>query len=299
MRTLLLGESLVDLICERPVASVGEADAFVPHFGGAVANVAVGAARQGATVELAGGAGDDGWGGWLRGRLEREGVGLEWFGALPGVATPVAFVTVDEHGEPSYAIYGDSIRAAIEALGDRAGEAVEACDALFLTSNTLVGERERAISVAARERALEQGKPVVFDPNLRLHRWESPGRAASEARAFVRDAFLVKLNAGEARLLSGEDDPHAAAEGLLAAGARHVVVTLGAHGAIVRGGGLRLDVPGVPATPVSAVGAGDAFMGVVLGRLAGTDFYPPAIAAALPDAVREGARAVERWGALA
>jgi len=299
MRTLLLGEALVDLICERPVASVGEADAFVPHFGGAVANVAVGAARQGATVELAGGAGDDAWGGWLRDRLEREGVGLEWFAALPDVATPVAFVTVDEHGEPSYAIYGDSIRAAIEALGDRAVEAVDACDALFLTSNTLVGERERGVSAAARERAVEQGKPVVFDPNLRLHRWDSPGRAASEARAFVRDAFLVKLNAEEARLLSGEEDPHAAAEGLLAAGARHVVVTLGARGAIVRGGGLKLDVPGVEASPVSAVGAGDAFMGVVLGRLAGTDFYPPAIAAALPDAVREGARAVERWGALA
>jgi fructokinase len=299
MRTLLLGEALVDLICERPVASLGEADAFVPHFGGAVANVAVGAARQGAAVELAGGAGDDGWGAWLRERLEREGVGLTWFGSVPGIATPVAFVTVDERAEPSYAIYGDSIRAAIEALGPRVLEAMDACGALFLTSNTLVGERERELSLAARDRALELGKPVVFDPNLRLHRWDSPGRAASEARALVEDAFLVKLNSEEARLLSGEDDPHAAAAGLLAAGARHVVVTLGAQGALVRGGGLKLDVRGVDATPVSAVGAGDAFMGLILGRLAGTDFYAPAIAAALPDAVREGARAVERWGALA
>ena len=62
MRTLLLGEALVDLICERPVAALGDADAFVPHFGGAVANVAVGAARRGADVALAGGAGDDAWG---------------------------------------------------------------------------------------------------------------------------------------------------------------------------------------------------------------------------------------------
>jgi sugar/nucleoside kinase (ribokinase family) len=299
MRTLLLGEALVDLICERPVGSLGEADAFVPHFGGAVANVAVGAARQGATVELAGGAGADAWGAWLRARLERERVGLEFFAAIEGVVTPVAFVTIDEHAEPTYAIYGDSIQAAIAALRDRIAGAMDACQALFLTSNTLVGEAEREVSVAARDRALAEGKPVVFDPNLRLHRWDSPGRAASEARAFVKDAFLVKLNAEEARLLSGEDDPHAAAEGLLAAGAKHVVVTLGAQGAIVRGGGLKLDVAGAEATPLSAVGAGDAFMGVILGRLAGTNFYPPAIAAALPDAVREGARAVERWGAVA
>src|SRR5207244_3019599 len=109
MRTLLLGEALVDLICEKPVASLGEADAFAPHFGGAVANVAVGAARQGAAVELAGGAGADAWGDWLRAQLEREGVGLQWFSAIEGIVTPVAFVTVDARGEPTYAIYGDSI----------------------------------------------------------------------------------------------------------------------------------------------------------------------------------------------
>ena len=37
----------------------------MPHFGGAVANVAVVAARIGARVALAGGAGEDPWGEWL------------------------------------------------------------------------------------------------------------------------------------------------------------------------------------------------------------------------------------------
>jgi fructokinase len=220
MRILLLGEALVDLICERPVDGLTDADAFVPHFGGAVANVAVGAARQGAQVELAGGAGDDAWGGWLRDRLASEGVGLTWFGSVADVVTPVAFVTVDVHGEPSYAIYGDSIQAIVGGLEDTLLGAVAECDALFFTSNTLVGERERALTLAARDRALELGKHVVVDPNLRLHRWDTPARAASEARDLVKGAFLVKCNAEEARLLTGEDDPAHAAEGLLAMGAR-------------------------------------------------------------------------------
>jgi fructokinase len=96
---------------------------------------------------------------------------------------------------------------------------VAECDALFFTSNTLVGERERALTLAARDRALELGKPVVVDPNLRLHRWDTPARAASEARDLVKGAFLVKCNAEEARLLTGEDDAGRAAEGLLAMGA--------------------------------------------------------------------------------
>ena len=49
---------------------------------------------------------------------------------------------------------------------------------------------------------------------------------------------------------------------------------------------------------VSTVGAGDVLTGVLLARLANTGFYPPAVAASLPEAVEEAGRACERWGAL-
>src|SRR3954466_8362898 len=39
VRTLCVGEALGDLVCERPVASISEADSFTPRFGGAIANV--------------------------------------------------------------------------------------------------------------------------------------------------------------------------------------------------------------------------------------------------------------------
>src|SRR5438270_8933131 len=102
MRTLCLGEALVDLIAERP-------DAFVPHFGGATANVAVFAARAGGEVALAGGAGGDEWGRWLLSRLEREGVETSLFGLVGEAQTPIAIVRVDDRGEPQYEIYGEGI----------------------------------------------------------------------------------------------------------------------------------------------------------------------------------------------
>ena len=64
LNVLCLGEALVDMICERHVESLDEADMFVPHFGGAVANVALLAARAGGRTALAGGVGDDPWGRW-------------------------------------------------------------------------------------------------------------------------------------------------------------------------------------------------------------------------------------------
>jgi fructokinase len=211
----------------------------------------------------------------------------------------VAFTTVDAGGEPTYALYGDAMPAVAGAPEARVLDAVERCDALLLTSNTLVGEAERALTYAARDRAVQEGKPVVVDPNLRPHSWETPAFAASETRELVKGAFLVKSNREEARLLTGEEDPGAAAAGLVAMGAQHAIVTRGADGAVLRGGGLKLDVPGRTAQVVSTAGAGDAFCAIVLARLAATDFYGPAIAAALPEAAEEAARAVERWGALA
>ncbi len=300
MKTLCLGEALVDLICRHPVASLAQAQAFVPAPGGVTANVATAAAQHGASVAMAGGAGDDPWGAWLHDRLAVAGVELDWFGLAAGKRTAVAFVTVDERGEPTWQLYGDGVTASIEALDGRLLDAVEATDAFFFTSNMLAGKAEAQLTMAAREHALELGRPVVFDPNIRLHRWGgNPGRAGKLAGGCVRGAFLVKCNQAEARLMTGESEPEAAAASLLAAGAQHVIVTRGIGGAILRAKGMRVDVQARPAHVVrSTVGAGDVFLGVLIARLGQTDYYPSALAAALPEAAEEAARACERWGAL-
>jgi sugar/nucleoside kinase (ribokinase family) len=298
MRTLCLGEALVDMICERPVRGLAEADSFVPHFGGATANVALVASRTArGTTALAGGAGADAWGRWLRGRLGEAGVDLSWFRLMDGERTPVAFVAIDEAGDASYQIYGDAISMVLDGVAERLPAAVQACDGLFFGSNTLVGERKRELTRAARDRALALGKPVIFDPNLRLHRWPTVARAAAEAAECVPGALLVRCNRDEGQILTGESDPQAACEALLAAGARLALVSLGRDGAILRGP-VSADAPGVPARVVSTVGAGDCLTGVLLARLTEHGYDPAAAAAALPEAVAEAARACERWGAV-
>ncbi|MBV9465677.1 MAG: hypothetical protein JO206_08490 [Solirubrobacterales bacterium] len=296
-RALCLGEALVDLICERPVDSLARADAFVPHFGGATANVAVAAARAGARIALAGGAGDDVWGRWLRSRLEHERVDTSCFALIPGLRTPIALVTVAAGGEPSYEIYGEAIATVVRALGERVHEAVDGAAALFFGSNTLVGAEERAVTMQARAVALELGRPVIFDPNFRLHRWSSRADASASANACVPGALLVRANRAEAELMTGEADPERAARALLKAGARIAVVTLGADGAILRGE-RRADVPGLQVKVKSTIGAGDVLTGILLAKLALSGFYPSSVAAALREAVVAAGRACERWGAL-
>ncbi len=151
----------------------------------------------------------------------------------------------------------------------------------------------------ARKVALSLQRPVVFDARLRVERWRSRAEAAAVANACVPDALLVRAGAGDAELMTGEDDPERAALALLKAGARMVVLTLGLEGAMLRGE-LRLDVDGdgTSAGVTSMIGAGQVLTGILLARLATSAYYPSSVAASLPEAVAEATRACERWGAL-
>jgi sugar/nucleoside kinase (ribokinase family) len=298
MRIACLGEALVDLICERPVTGPTDVDAFVPHFGGALANVAVQAARRGAEVGICGGVGDDPWGRWLEQQLREAGVDTADFVFERGGSTPLALVTIDGRGEPSYAIYGSTTGLGLVPAADRIAHAVERAGLILISSNTLLGEQERRLTMGARAQAIAEGKKLVIDANLRPNRWDDLDLMRSTTLELLDGAFLAKMNATEATLLTGEEDPIAAAEALRRDVARNVVVTSGEHGAILRGeGGIAREVPAVPGVVRNAAGAGDAVTGVLLARLAASGGYAPSLNVALPEAMEAAAAVVQRWGA--
>ncbi|MDQ8044232.1 MAG: PfkB family carbohydrate kinase [Solirubrobacteraceae bacterium] len=298
MRIVCLGEALVDLVCERPVTGPTDVDAFVPHFGGALANVAVQAARRGAEVGICGGVGDDPWGTWLRDTLRATGVDTTDFVLERGGRTPLALVTIDGRGEPSYAIYGSTTGLGLVPAADRIAPAVSKAGLVLLTSNTLLGDAERRLTLGARAQALAENKKVVIDANLRPNRWPDVASMRDATLELLEGAFLAKMNAEEATILTGEEDPVGAAEALRRSVARNVVITSGDRGAILRGeGGIAREVPSLPVVVRNAAGAGDAVTGVLLAALSASDGYAPALNVALPDAMEAAAAVVQRWGA--
>lgn len=295
---LCLGEGLVDLICERPVRSLAEADSFKPHFGGALANVAVAARRAGADAGLAGAAGADEWGRWLRARLEREGVDLRFFELLENEQTPIAIASLDDDGEPSFVIYGDAVAIALESVKSRLDEAIGAASALVFSSTTLAKPGEREVTQRARELALERGVRVCFDPNIRPNRWGGDPRPAAEAsRELVSGSYLIRANRDEAIAITGVDDPREAAGELAAMGAELAVVTLAEEGAVIRGA-CEAEAPAPRVEVVSTLGAGDAFMGTLVAGIAERDWDLTRADEALAPALEASARACTHWGAL-
>jgi fructokinase len=266
-RVVCIGEAIVDLVRERRAASLEEGDSFAAHFGGSLANAAVGAARFGAETAFVGGVGHDAWGQWLRTRMVEEGADVTWLRAVEGAQTPHAFVTVSSEGEPSFAFYGaaDLVGAPADRIAEPlAGEP----GVLVLGSDGLLTEAGRELTARARKVARDRGWQVVYDPNLRPARWSDHVAMLRLAAAEIAGSRLVKCNEEEAAALTGVVEPADAAPALVALGAGCAVVTLGARGAVLAVEGELHHSPAHEVEARDATGAGDCVTAVFAAALA-------------------------------
>ncbi len=274
----------------EPGATVlGSPARFTP--GGKGANQAVAAARLGAGVRMAGCVGDDDFGRRLLAVLREENIAADDVRTVPGVPTGLAMISVDPAGEnlitvapgANHEVGGGEVAAAAGSPGD----------VLVICAEIPVPVIRAAL---ARARGVSgSGARCVL--NL--------APAPAEAAAIVADGvdWLV-VNETEAaavlgRKVEGLTDAGQAAAGLLAAGARHAVVTAGAHGAALAPGtgpeGDPLTIEAFRVEAVDTVGAGDTFVGALAVALAAG--IPPG--EAVRAAAAAGATAATRPGAQA
>jgi ribokinase len=244
---------------------------FARYGGGKGANQAVAAARAGARVAMVGAVGADDLGDEALRELAAEGIDVAAVARLDAVATGVAAIVVDAHGENFVAVASGAnaeldaaiVEEAVPRLIGRGGDGV-----------VLLGHEVPEAAVVAGIRAgRDAGWRVVLNP--------------APARPLVDDldGVILTPNAHEARALAGEDDVEAAGRALAARTGAPVLVTLGAEGALLVGGdeappgapradgraGSAAAVERLPTLAVEVVdttGAGDAVNGALAAELA-------------------------------
>ncbi|HET7829392.1 MAG TPA: PfkB family carbohydrate kinase, partial [Candidatus Limnocylindrales bacterium] len=154
-RVIVVGSVNVDLVVtvER-LPAPGETvvgGRFARHDGGKGGNQAIAAARLGATTMFVGAVGDDAFGSDARAALAAGGVDTSELATLPGQATGVALILVDERGENSIAVAG----GANAALGSVQVRQALKRVALAPDDVVLVGHE---IRTAATHEALRQAR---------------------------------------------------------------------------------------------------------------------------------------------
>ena len=220
--------------------------------GGSGANAAAWLARSGVETRFVGRVGDDVFGRFLEGEMERSGV-RSCLARDPSLETGKVFVLVDGAGERTMI----TDRGAGEALGpDDLPEALFAGGHLHLSGYTFSGGSRRETALMALRLARAAGMTVSVDPS------SVPLLGSVGADRFLEwtgGADLLFPNLTEGETLTGEEDPDRILEKLLP----HypaVVLKLGPDGAVYADtGGTRLREPAVPVGVEDTTGAGDAF----------------------------------------
>ena len=270
-----LGELLIDF------TAVGRSEngmlLFEQNPGGAVANVAVAAARCGAKAAFIGKVGADMQGCFLAETLAEAGVDIRGLRKTQDAFTTLAFVALSAEGERSFAFARKPGADTCLTQEELDIPLLQSTRILHTGSLSLTDEPARSATYAAIRIAKAAGAIISYDPNYRASLWPSQAEACRAMASLIPWADILKLSQEEVALLTGENDPQAAAWALRRQGVAVVAVTLGKMGALVLAGQETSFVPAYPARAVDATGAGDAFFGGFLYRFLGKGRSPQAL----------------------
>lgn len=215
--------------------------------GGKGANQAVAAARQGASVDMLGRVGKDGFGPFLLDSLKSAQVDTTHVFADES-ATGTAIIIVDAGGQNRIVL----------SAGANGKVSSQDIDALNLEAKILLLQLEIPLEtvIHAAKWGRQKGMTVILNP--------APARELPEELLTHADYLLP--NETELNLLTGVPatdtaSTERAAKVLLKRGAKNVIVTLGEQGALVVTGKHVTQVDAFKVDVVDTTAAGDAFIG--------------------------------------
>lgn len=269
MDIVAIGEVLIDL------TQTGTDGAGVPQYaanpGGAPANLAVAAARLGASTALISKVGQDAFGRYLRKVMEENKVDVSALTVDEEQHTTMAVVSVDENGERDFTFYRDPGADSMLLKDEIPLGLLKEARFLHFGSVSLTREPARTTTLCAAETARALGTVITYDPNYRANLWPDRDTAIRRMRKPLDMVDILKISDEELPLLADTDDLEAGTAALAEHGIRLILVTLGPNGVFYRFGGKTGTVPGVPCTVGDTNGAGDTFFGAFLSRLSRLD----------------------------
>lgn len=261
-----IGESLIDF------TPSGENELgmqlFARNPGGAPANVLAMNAKLGGKTAFIGKVGRDDFGAFLKKTMSDAGIDVTGLVETGDVPTTLAFVQLSETGDRSFTFYRKP-GADVCLTQDEVSETLlKSCRIFHFGSVSLTDEPCKTATLYAAQKAKLAGAVISYDPNYRPLLWNSEQRAKEEILNALPLADIVKVSQEEMTLLTEETELSKGAQALARHGAAVVLITLGPQGAFYYtpvGSGL---MPTYDVQTVDTTGAGDAFLGALLYRVA-------------------------------
>ncbi|WP_128429290.1 carbohydrate kinase family protein [Streptomyces cyaneus] len=258
----VLGECVADAFTEPASTSNELALRVLP--GGGPANTAVALARLGTPARFLARLSGDVFGRLFRAHLEASGVDLS---SAVEAAEPstLAVAELDEQGQATFSFHAQNTadwQWTAEEL-----KRVDLSESACVHTGSLALVREPGAAVVEDFLAAAAPRATIsIDPNVRPLLVDPEVYRARLAH-WCDLADVLRLSEDDLELLLPGTSPERACDIWHAAGARLVVITRGADGALASLDGERLQVPAVATRVVDTVGAGDSFAAGLLHHL--------------------------------
>jgi 5-dehydro-2-deoxygluconokinase len=245
-----MGRLCADLYPEQLRTPLSEVETFRRFVGGFAGNVATGLARLGIDCAIVSAVGDDGFGEYVRGYLEREGVDCRHLSTHPTLRTALAFCEAWPPDRFPITFYRTPTCPDWELrFGDLDVAALVEPPLALVTGTGLAREPSRTATLGVLRARAARGMRTIFDADWRAQLWEAPEEYPVIAGLAAEAADIVVGGDGELE-----------AAGLGPASADVVVIKHGPDGVTVHQHGVPSRIPPMPVEVVNGLGAGDAFL---------------------------------------
>ena len=289
----VLGECVADAFTEP--ASTRNELALRVLPGGGPANTAVSLARLGTPARFLARLSGDVFGRLFRTHLEASGVDLSCAVAAAEPST-LAVAELDAQGQAAFSFHAQNTADWQWAPGELSR--VDLSETACVHTGSLALVRPPGAAVVEDFPATAAPRATIsIDPNVRPL-LVNPDVYRDRLARWCSLADILRLSQDDLELLLPGTPPEQACDIWHAAGARLVVITLGADGALASLDGERLRVPAVATRVVDTVGAGDSFTAGLLHHLAARGLLGGRLADLGPDDVAAACRLAARVAAL-
>ncbi|MDI6826987.1 MAG: sugar kinase [Armatimonadota bacterium] len=235
------------------------------HSGGCASSTAVALSKIGVKTGVIGKVGDDGFGDFLIGVLERSGIDARGVVRDPETATSATMVMVHPDGERSFIHYLGANATLTEH--DVNFDLLKEAKILHIAGSFLMPAFDGEPTARVLQKAKQMGLTTSLDTA-----WDSKGRWMSLIKPCLPYVDIAVPSIEEARMVTGKHDPHDVAAVLMDHGVKIVALKMGEEGCYIRAKDVELYVPRFDVIAVDACGAGDCFAaGFLTGILSGWD----------------------------
>ncbi len=264
---LLIGRAGIDIYPDPPGTKTENAKKYVSHLGGSSANMGVQLSKYGASCSILTRVSNDALGKFVLNQLDYFNINKELV-KLEDNESRVSFAIVETTIEDHQSIiYRHKAADLFLNKSDIKIANIENYECILISGTSLAAEPSRSSVLYALELAKENNIPVIMDVDYRPYTWESEKKAKQIYNLAAEKCSGIIGNDDEFAVLSGNYKNALKYAEKLSSNCDLVIYKMGEKGSITYANNKKITKGIFPVKPLKPTGAGDAFMGSLIGAL--------------------------------